>query len=132
MNLAGPVANLKGVGPRLGERLARLGVDSIADLLCLLPQRYEDRTEVRPLGGLRPGEKVLIEAKVELAEVVFRGRRSLLCRVTDGTGAITLRFFHFSRGQQEDAEPGSAAPMLRRSARRADGARDDPSRVPHP
>lgn len=106
MNLAGPVANLQGVGPRLGERLARLGVDSIADLLCLLPQRYEDRTEVRPLGRLRPGEKVLIEAKVELAEVVFRRRRSLLCRVTDGTGAITLRFFHFSRGQQEALSRG--------------------------
>lgn len=106
MNLGGPVANLQGVGPKLGECLARLGVDSIADLLCLLPQRYEDRTEVRPLGGLRPGEKVLIEANVELAEVVFRGRRSLLCRVTDGTGAITLRFFHFSRGQQQTLSRG--------------------------
>ena len=106
MKLALPAASLHGVGPRLGERLGRLGVDSIADLLCLLPQRYEDRTQVRPLGALRPGEKVLIEAKVELAEVAFRGRRSLLCRVTDGTGAITLRFFHFSRGQQEGMRRG--------------------------
>ena len=104
--LALPVASLHGVGPKLGERFARLGVDTVADLLCLLPQRYEDRTEVRPLGSLRPGEKVLIEAKVELAEVAFRGRRSLLCRVTDGTGAITLRFFHFSRGQQEGLQRG--------------------------
>ena len=106
MKLTQPTATLRGVGPWVGERLARLGVDTVADLLCLLPQRYEDRTEVRPLGALRPGDKVLIEAKVELAEVAFRGRRSLLCRVTDGTGAITLRFFHFSRGQQEGLQRG--------------------------
>lgn len=106
MKLTQPTATLRGVGPWVGDRLARLGVDTVADLLCLLPQRYEDRTEVRPLGAVRPGEKVLIEAKVELAEVAFRGRRSLLCRVTDGTGAITLRFFHFSRGQQEGLQRG--------------------------
>ncbi|WP_428100390.1 ATP-dependent DNA helicase RecG [Candidatus Rariloculus sp.] len=106
MKLDRPAASLFGVGPRLSEGLARLGVDSIADLLCLLPQRYEDRTRVRPLGGLRPGEKVLIEAEIELAEVAFRRRRSLLCRLTDGTGAITLRFFHFSRSQQESVRRG--------------------------
>ncbi len=96
------VAVLRGVGPRLAERLARLGVRTIGDLLCLLPVRYEDRTELRPLGSLRPGEKVLAEGNIELAEAVYRGRRSLLCRIADGTGAITLRFFHFSRAQQNN------------------------------
>jgi ATP-dependent DNA helicase RecG len=51
-----PVASLSGVGQRLGEKLAKLDVQSIGDLLCLLPQRYEDRTVLRPLGGARPGE----------------------------------------------------------------------------
>ena len=95
-----PVAALTGVGPRVGERLARLGVHTVADVLCLLPLRYEDRTQIRPLGSLKPGERALIEGRVELAEVAFRRRRSLLCRLADGTGAITLRFFHFSRQQQ--------------------------------
>jgi ATP-dependent DNA helicase RecG len=95
-----PVAALTGVGPRLSERLARLGVHTVADVLCLLPLRYEDRTQVRALGSLKPGERVLVEGRVELAEVAFRRRRSLLCRLADGTGAITLRFFHFSRQQQ--------------------------------
>jgi RecG-like helicase len=96
-----PVSSLSGVGPRLGEKLARLGVLRVGDLLCLLPQRYEDRTELRPLGALRPGEKVLVEGTVELAEVVFRRRRSLLARVADTTGAVTLRFFHFTPAQQQ-------------------------------
>jgi ATP-dependent DNA helicase RecG len=70
-------------------------------LLCLLPQRYEDRTERKPIGSLVPGEKALIEGVVELAEVAIRRRRSLLCRLADGTGGITLRFFHFTRSQQQ-------------------------------
>ena len=104
--LARPVAVLKGVGPRIAERLLRLGVERVADLLCLLPLRYEDRTEIRPLGGLMAGGKVLIEGDVELAEVAFRRRRTLLCRVADGTGALTLRFFHFNRVQHQQLARG--------------------------
>ncbi len=66
-----------------------------------MPQRYEDRTALRPIGGLVPGEKALIEGTIELAEVAFRKRRSLLCRLADRTGGITLRFFHFTRAQQQ-------------------------------
>jgi len=76
-------------------------------LLCLLPNRYEDRTELRALGSLRPGERVLIEGRIELVEVIFRGRRAMLCRIADGTGAITLRFFHFSRAQQNNLIRGA-------------------------
>jgi len=101
------VAVLRGIGPRLAERLARLGVHTVGDLLCLLPIRYEDRTELRPLGSLRPGEKALAEGKIELAEVIYRGRRAMLCRIADGTGAITLRFFHFSRAQHSNLVRGA-------------------------
>ena len=95
------VATLRGVGPWVAQRLQRLGVDCIGDLLYLLPIRYEDRTEIQPLGALRPGSKVLVEGELELAEVVFRRRRSLLCRIADGTGSLTLRFFYFNNSQQK-------------------------------
>jgi len=106
LGLERPVVSLVGVGPRLAEKLARIGVNTVGDILCLLPQRYEDRTQIRSLGSLRPGEKALIEAKVELAEVAFRRRRSLLVRLADGSGALTLRFFHFSRAQQQTLARG--------------------------
>ncbi|HUQ51882.1 MAG TPA: DEAD/DEAH box helicase, partial [Gammaproteobacteria bacterium] len=89
------------MGPKAAERLAKLGVQTIGDLLCLLPQRYEDRTALRALGSLVVGEKALVEGVIELSEVAVRRRRSLLCRLADGTGAITLRFFYFNRSQQQ-------------------------------
>ena len=106
LTLETPVAVLKGVGPRIAQHLERLGVTRIGELLCLLPVRYEDRTQIQPLGGLRPGAKVLVEGRVELAEVVFRRRRALLCRLADGSGAVSLRFFHFNRGQQQQLTRG--------------------------
>jgi ATP-dependent DNA helicase RecG len=98
--LTDPAASLAGVGPQILQRLGRLGVETIGDLLCLVPLRYEDRTEARPLGTLRPGEKVLVEGEIALSEVAYGKRRSLLCRLSDRTGGVTLRFFHFSRQQQ--------------------------------
>jgi ATP-dependent DNA helicase RecG len=102
-----PIATLKGVGPKLKDKLEqRLGWRTVQDALFHLPFRYQDRTRLTPLGSLRPGQEALVNGKVELADVVFRGRRSLLCRVSDGTGHLTLRFFHFSGAQQQNLERG--------------------------
>ena len=91
---------LRGVGPALAARLARLGVRELADLLFLLPLRYEDRTHLVPLGALRAGSHAVVEGEVLLAEVVIRRRRQLLVRLGDGSGSLTLRFFHFSNTQR--------------------------------
>ena len=102
-----PITTLKGVGPKLKEKLEqRLGWRSVQDVLFHLPFRYQNRTRLTPLGSLRPGQEALVTGRVELADVVFRGRRSLLCRVSDGTGHLTLRFFHFSGAQQQNLERG--------------------------
>ncbi len=101
-----PVTLLPGVGTRLAGRLERLGIRTVADLLFHLPHRYEDRTHIRPMGTLRPGEKALVEGVVELAEVA-RGRRSrLLCRLSDGTGRLDLVFFRFYPRQVEQLRRG--------------------------
>ncbi len=102
-----PVASLRGVGSRIAGRLAHLGVERVGDMLLHLPQRYEDRTRLAPIGSLRPGHKPLIQGKIELAEVAMRRRRSLLCRLTDETGALTLRFFHFSDAQRQQLQRGT-------------------------
>ncbi len=98
---------LRGVGPALVERLARLGVTRPVDLLFLLPQRYEDRTQLTPLGALVPGHRAVVAGEVALTEVVYRRRRSLLCRIADGSGQLTLRFFYFSKAQQDGLARGA-------------------------
>ena len=103
---ARPVTALKGVGAALAQKLTRLGVASVQDLLFLLPLRYEDRTRIVPVGSLRPGDRAVVEGEIELAEVVFRRKRQLLVRVSDGSGFITLRFFHFSAAQQAQLSRG--------------------------
>ena len=81
-----------------------------ADPLFLLPSRYEDRTRVTPIGALYAGMRAVIEGEVMVADVIFRRRRALLVRLSDGSGFINLRFFYFSRAQQEGLARGT---MLR-------------------
>lgn len=93
------VRYLRGVGPQLADKLARLGVHVLSDLLYHLPLRYEDRSKITLIGTLRPGDAAVVEGTVEIAETVIRRRRMLLVRISDGSGALTLRFFHFNLSQ---------------------------------
>lgn len=102
-----PVTALRGVGEALAARLAVLGVEQVQDLLFVLPTRYEDRTRVLPVGGLMVGTRAVVEGEVQLTEVVFRRRRQLLSRIADGSGFLTLRFFHFSAAQQQGLARGT-------------------------
>jgi len=103
---ATPLTALKGVGPALAKKLEKLGLFVAEDLLFLLPYRYEDRTQLVRIGALVAGNRCLVSGEVLLSEVAFRGRRNLLVRVSDGSGQLTLRFFHFSRQQQAQFQPG--------------------------
>lgn len=101
-----PVTRLSGVGPKLAEQLAKLRVETIGDLLFHLPLRYQDRTRLTPVGALRLQDEALVEGTIEAQQVVYGRRRSLVCRVSDGTGALYLRFFHFGRSQQNRLAAG--------------------------
>src|SRR5580658_5445760 len=78
-----------------------------ADILFVLPLRYEDRTQFSRIGSLQPGVAAVIEGEVLLSEIGFRRRRQLLVRIGDGSGVLTLRFFYFSRSQQEGLARGT-------------------------
>ena len=101
------LTSLKGVGPALARKLEKLNLHRVDDLLFLLPLRYEDRTQLVKIGALATGERCLVSGEVLLAETVYRGRRNLLVRISDGSGQLTLRFFHFSRQQQAQFQPGT-------------------------
>ena len=104
--LSDALTSLKGVGPALAKKLEKLGLQRVEDLLFLLPLRYEDRTQLIRIGALAAGTRCLVSGEVLLAETAFRGRRNLLVRISDGSGQLTLRFFHFSRQQQAQFQSG--------------------------
>lgn len=101
------VSCLKGVGPAMVDKLARVGVENLQDLLFHLPLRYQDRTRITPIGAAREGADVVIEGEVRLADIAFGKRRSLVCRVQDSSGTISLRFFYFSAAQKNNLTPGT-------------------------
>lgn len=105
-----PVSTLKGVGPRILERLQRLHIHTVQDMLFHLPVRYQDRTRLRPISSLRPGDESMVIGEVEHSEIVYRRRRMLLVRLCDGSvspACLTLRFFHFNRAQRERLAGGT-------------------------
>jgi ATP-dependent DNA helicase RecG len=101
------LTDLHGVGPRLADKINTLGISTVSDLLFHLPIRYEDRTRIHPIGTCNPGQRLLIEGEIEHSAIV-RGRRSTLVVVlSDGTGRITLRFFHFRAYQKQQLSKGT-------------------------
>ncbi len=98
--------NLHGVGDKLAAQLQKLGIERVEDLLFHLPLRYEDRTRITPIGAIQPGCPAQVEGEVLAADLVFGRRRSLMVKIGDATGLTTLRFFHFSRAQQQSFTRG--------------------------
>jgi len=101
-----PVTQLKGVGVQLANKLAKLGIQTIQDVLFHLPLRYMDRTRITPIGSVQHNTEVVIEGEIRGCDLVFGRRRSLMCRLQDNTGIITLRFFHFSNAQRQNLKTG--------------------------
>lgn len=102
-----PVTELKGVGKALAEKLARLGIASLQDLLFHLPHRYEDRTRILPMGSLRIGDVAVVEGEVMKADVVMGRRRSLQVTLKDSSGFLVMRFFHFNAAQKNHLAEGT-------------------------
>lgn len=102
-----PVEVLTGIGKQSAQKLNRLGINVVQDLLFHLPLRYEDRTRLYPIGSLHSEMNVLICGKVEFIETTQGRRASLVCRISDDSGFIHLRFFHFTARQLQQLSVGT-------------------------
>lgn len=89
--------NIRGVGTASREKLRLLGIDRPCHLLMHLPIRYEDRTQLTPLDELIPGRNVLIQGQVNHVRKQVGRRSTLLVVLSDSSGHVILRFFHFNR-----------------------------------
>lgn len=98
--LARPILELRGVGPRLAEKLAKLGIRTIEDALYTLPYRYEDRRQFRTISTLRENtSEVFYGAVLACGEVTTTraGRRLFEVVVGDDSGQISLKWFHYRK-----------------------------------
>ncbi len=97
-NLETPIQFIKGVGPKIAEKLAKKGIITVEDALYLLPIRYEDRRELRKVKMLRPGVTEVFYAEVISAgpEATKGGRRFFEAIVGDDTGTISLKWFNYN------------------------------------
>ncbi|MEL4282778.1 MULTISPECIES: ATP-dependent DNA helicase RecG [Shewanella] len=101
-----PITDLKGVAKRVAEKLAKLGITTVQDLLFHLPLRYEDRTQIYPIAALMPGNYGTIEAEIQSTQIIQGRKRMLVCNVRDNTGSMSLRFFNFSMAQRNAMQNG--------------------------
>lgn len=101
------LSDLKGVGPKFVELLGKLHIHSLVDVLFHLPFRYEDRSRIVPIAGLRPRQPAVIQGEVRAASVVMGRRRSLVVRIQDHSGVTTLRFYSFGRAQKDQFKNGA-------------------------
>ncbi|NOI78792.1 ATP-dependent DNA helicase RecG [Vibrio coralliilyticus] len=101
-----PLTSLTGVGAKVAEKLAKVGLNSVQDLLFHLPLRYEDRTRIYPIVKLHAGLWAAVQGKVMSADTLFGKRKMLTVKISDGNGTITLRFFNFTAAMRNNFAEG--------------------------
>jgi len=92
-----PIQYVKGVGPRLAKLFEKKGILTVEDALYFLPRCYEDRSNLKKISELKAGRKETGLGEVLLSGVAFyqgRKRRVFEAVVGDGSGTITLKWFH--------------------------------------
>lgn len=94
--LHAPLTSLSGVGPKLAQTLARLGLQQVGDLLWHLPHRYQDYSNLRRIADLRIGDEVTIQALVRglHARRTPSGRTLTTAQLSDESGKITASFWN--------------------------------------
>ncbi len=98
---------VKGVGPKLAEKLAARGIRTPQDALYFFPRGYEDRRRIVPIRALSPGMTVPIKGRVLAAGGGgFGGQRVFEVAISDGTGRLSAKWFRFHPSLKERFKVG--------------------------
>jgi len=92
-----PIQYVKGVGPGLAKVFEKKEIRTVEDALYFLPRCYEDRRNLRKISELKVGQKETGFGEILLSGVAFyqnKRKRVFEAVVGDGSGVITLKWFH--------------------------------------
>lgn len=98
--------------PAVRERLARVGIFKLDDMVMHLPLRYEDETQLVRIADAPSGEIVQVEGSVIDTRIHFRPRRQLVSRIDDDNSSVHIRFFNFYPSQQKALAPGQKVRII--------------------
>lgn len=102
------LTSLKGVGEKLVEKLEKLGLFNVQDLLFHLPLRYQDKTKLTSIGNVLIGQEALVEGEIISQHMTQSRKPSLIVKMIDEEGEVlTCRFFHFHHRQAQQFKRGS-------------------------
>ncbi|HKJ35507.1 MAG TPA: ATP-dependent DNA helicase RecG [Solirubrobacterales bacterium] len=95
--LAAELGSLRGIGPKLSEACARIGLETLSDLVEHAPHSYADRADATPIAQLPVGAEATVVAEVRSARVRptrRRGLRIVEATVADESGPMTATWFN--------------------------------------
>ncbi|MBY1509291.1 ATP-dependent DNA helicase RecG [Clostridioides difficile] len=98
MDLYKDVQYVKGIGPKKADKLNKLGIFTLKDLLYYFPRQFEDRNNLKKIAQLEDGEKVTIKAVISSINTFSPKEGMTLTKidVKDETGSAKLVFFNKS------------------------------------
>ncbi|OEU62358.1 MAG: ATP-dependent DNA helicase RecG [Desulfuromonadales bacterium C00003094] len=98
--LTTPLHQLRGVGPRIAEKLAKIGLSDVESALYSLPLRYEDRRNIRKISQLHEQGIQVFTGKILAAgesQTARKHKKLYEVVVSDGTGQLSLKWFHYRK-----------------------------------
>ena len=98
--------------PAVREKLARIGIRELSDLVTHLPLRYEDETRIVSIHEALSGDTVQVEGTVVETQIKFRPGRQLISEIDDGSGRLVMRFFNFYPSQKNALAPGAKVRLM--------------------
>ena len=98
LSLDDPLQFIKGVGPKRAHLLKKINLETVSDVLFFLPFRYDDRSQVKKIIELVPGEMVsLIGTIIDVGiKRIGRRRKIFEALVQDESGTMCVKWFRFN------------------------------------
>lgn len=95
MNLYSEVKYLKGIGPKRASALAKIGINTVENLLTFFPRDYQDRTQITPVVNVFFSQHYCVFGKIINAyeKNIAKGLAIFCADIEDNTGVISVKFF---------------------------------------